>query len=355
MTVTFSVATRLEGVVLEGGWVVKARRALPPDRTPANFSVGYEVESASGEKAFLKAIDYYEALSSENASVKVGEVSQSFNAESNLVFHCRDRKLSKIVRPLASGEYREVNADPRDVVSYLIFEWADGGDARDLVNEVDAKDQLRMLRLCRDATIALSQLHSIEVSHQDVKAANLLIFPSLTGPNGKLGDLGRAHQPGRPTPHDDFVFACHESDAAPEQVYRMKNPLPEDQRRRASDLYMLGSLICFLLVNIPYTGYFALNRPKGLAPNNLLGQFEEVLPGLIDIHIAILQKVEIALDRSYADAVLKILNELCHPDPNVRGSQEAASRGQNRLNLQGYASRLDLIYKRALAAQHRFN
>ena len=57
-------AKQLLGKVLDGNWRVVAVVPRSEDATGGRFSQSYIVESERGEKAFLKALDYLEALSS---------------------------------------------------------------------------------------------------------------------------------------------------------------------------------------------------------------------------------------------------------------------------------------------------
>ena len=59
-----SAATRLAGLELDGGWRVLHLLEPSPTSTGGNFSSGYEVESARGKRAFLKALDYSRAMQS---------------------------------------------------------------------------------------------------------------------------------------------------------------------------------------------------------------------------------------------------------------------------------------------------
>ena len=51
-------AQELTGIELDGGWKVLELLKRDPKATGGNFSVGYVVESSSGDRAYLKALDY---------------------------------------------------------------------------------------------------------------------------------------------------------------------------------------------------------------------------------------------------------------------------------------------------------
>jgi hypothetical protein len=50
------------------------------------------------------------------------------------------------------------------------------------------------------------------------------------------------------------------------------------------------------------------------------------------------------------DDVLKLLDELCHPDPNRRGDPVARRLGHDPYSLGRYVTRLNLLYRRACIA-----
>ena len=55
-------ADSLEGVNLGNGWTVKEKIVRKPTSTGGCFSVGYKVVDSEGKVAFLKALDFSEAL-----------------------------------------------------------------------------------------------------------------------------------------------------------------------------------------------------------------------------------------------------------------------------------------------------
>ena len=343
---TDTAAFKLEGKELDDGWTVEHRIDMPFDGTGGAYSVGYRARHTSGAVGFLKAFDYSAALDDDDPARELERVTATFNAERDLLEWCGSRGLRRIVRALAAGT-THVEGEAPPVVSYLIFEWADGGDSRSHVSERDPADQVPMIWLAHDAAAALLQLHGAGVMHQDVKPSNLLVWNGKRIPSGKLGDVGCAYMPGRPVPHDEKLVAGDAAYSAPELVYSCPLRSARVQRRQAGDVFMLGNLIVFLLVSVPYTGimYSCLDPSEHWLTWE--GEFEDVLPGLIDAHGRSLVRLREALHRDFGDSIVGIVDELCHPDPDRRGDPVSRRKGLNPYDLRRYVTRLDLIYRRA--------
>jgi eukaryotic-like serine/threonine-protein kinase len=345
---TDSAAYQLSGLRLDGGWVVGDRRELPVDQTGGAYSIGYTVRNDSGEEGFLKALDYSEALAGPDPARELQRLTVTFNAERDLLEWCGSRGLNRIVRALASGTTRVPGASP-EVVNYLIFEVADG-DARSAVTSRNPSDQLPMIWLAHNAAAAMSQLHVKLVMHQDVKPSNLLVWDRPEELRGKLGDLGSAYVEGRPAPHDEKLIAGDFAYASPELLYECSKSIGSPRRRQAGDIFMLGNLIVFLLVTVPYSGILNCNLDANQCWRRWTGSFEEVLPGLVDAHGRVLSTIRGALLAEFAEPMVSIIDELCHPDPARRGDPIARRHGQNPYDLGRYVTKLDLIYKRAKIA-----
>ena len=73
---------------------------------------------------------------------------------------------------------------------------------------------------------------------------------------GKLADLGCAHVPGRPSPHDSNPIAGALFYAAPEQLYECEKSRADRRNLQAADLFMLGNLIVFLMTGVTYNELF---------------------------------------------------------------------------------------------------
>lgn len=338
-----TAATALEGLQLADSWRVLSRVDRATERSGGAFSVGYlAVHEPTATIGFLKALDYSEALADSDPARALAELTARYNAERDLLDQCGARNLNRVVRALATGTVRVPNFLP-NAVSYIIFELADG-DSRDLRTDLDVSDFLPVLRVAHDAAVAMSQLHAIGATHQDVKPSNVLVWSVGSRPKGKLGDLGCAHLEGRPAPHDALPVPGDCSYAAPEQLYRVRAD------RRAADMYMLGNLLAFLLVGVSHSGFLHNLVDRTLHWLRWGGTFEQVLPALVDTHGIVLRRLEPALHVDIREEALRLLDEMCCPDPAFRGDRVARRQGHYPYSLARYVTRLNLLYRRACIA-----
>lgn len=343
-------AFHLEGRILADGWVVDELVPLPPDHTGSAFSVGYKVHDGKGKKGFLKAFDLADALDAPDMTVELQRLTTLYNAERDLLRWCRGKGLSRIISPLADGEVViEGFSLPR--VPYVILEAADD-DVRGAVSKGDPADQISRLRLAHHAAVAVSQLHWNGMNHRDIKPSNMVVWTGDvskaggTRYEGKLSDLGSAYVPGRPSPHDEHSIAGDLSYAAPEQLYHCPLRLSEARHRDAIDVFMLGNLIVYLMTGVTYNQLFYRALDDTQHWRNWGGDYEDVLPGLVDAHgLALTQFEEVLLP--CLRAVRGIVDTLCHPDPYRRGDDVARRRRQNPYNLARFVTRLNLIAERA--------
>ena len=329
----------LVGKITPSGWRVCEPVTFSSDHTGGYFSSCFFVEK-EGRRAFLKALDIEKFDISELMPILAG-----FQYESELVALCGERRLSRIVQVLESGklERDEAVIAVLKKVPFLVFELADC-DIRDSIDVSSAvSDQWRFFVL-HQATLALLQLHSNAIAHQDLKPSNVLIF----GPNRlKLGDLGRSSLRGRTAPHDDFVVAGARNYAPFEQRYGY---VPDDWvvRRLNTDVFHLGCLIVFVFTNVCFPEYVMMRLQVPHRPENWGAPYDQVCT---HIHAALVESLnEISDDfpaRFRADLKAAVL-DLCNPDPARRGRANVSTVDSAHIQwLQRYASRFDRLEKTA--------
>jgi hypothetical protein len=163
-----SAAEHLQGLVLDGDWTVLRKVAYKPS-SGGIFSVPYIVADKSGKEHFLKALDFSDAFNKPDPARALQEMTSAYNHERDILEHCKDRRLSRVVLAVTHG-YAQVpgysNIEGR--VAYLIFELAES-DVRKQVDLKNRLDCLVSLSILNDVTLGMMQLHREAIAHQDLK------------------------------------------------------------------------------------------------------------------------------------------------------------------------------------------
>jgi hypothetical protein len=128
-----SPATQLVGKILDGGWKVVERLQRSPGATGGHFSEGYYAVNGNGDRAYVKALDFSEALKAPDPVRMMQAMTTAFNFERDLVQTCSQRKMRRVVLAVADGTLRpESNGSAPIPVPYIIFELANT-DIRNLM------------------------------------------------------------------------------------------------------------------------------------------------------------------------------------------------------------------------------
>ena len=190
-------AKNLMGAKLNGGWTVIERAKSSLSSTGGLNSVCYTVQHDDGTAGFMKALDLSQAGSALDFAAAIKLMTDAFYIERALLEKCIERRMDKIVRVIAGGEYR--GSDGALPVPYLIFERASNG-CPDLNFRFGSRLSTAVsLRMLHHLAIGLNQLHTNDIAHQDLKPSNALRIP---GNVTKLGDLGSASERGNLQRHD---------------------------------------------------------------------------------------------------------------------------------------------------------
>jgi eukaryotic-like serine/threonine-protein kinase len=334
-----SAAQRLTGLTLDG-WKVLRLMEPSPVATGGCFSSGYEVESASGRKAYLKALDYSRALQSPDPAQALNAMTAAFIFERELLDRCSERRLSRIVTAITSGKIILDNDPFGGLVEYLIFERADG-DIRQQMSDIATFD-LRWRLLClRHIATALRQLHGELIAHQDVKPSNVLLFDR----DSKLADLGRAACRGLTPPHEAFDVAGDPSYAPPELLYGFLSP-EWALRRLGCDVYLFGSMLVWFFTGLGTTALAVAALHESHRPTVWRGTYTDVLPYVREAFGQVLLHFRSEVPPSLADRLTRILEELCDPDPTLRGHPKDRTRSGNQFSLERYITEFDLLAAR---------
>jgi len=271
-------------------------------------------------------------------------LTEAFNFERDLLDICRTRKMSRVVTAVAEGRVDIPEADGPSVVQYLIFELADG-DIRSQV-DVTKRYELRWaLRALHHVATGMFQLHSQRIAHQDVKPSNVLVFEKRMS---KLADLGRAYCEGKEPPHEEFNIAGDPSYAPPELLY---NYVPEDRttRRFGCDAYLLGSLVYFFFTGMMLTPLLIENLRRPHRPDQWAGPYADVLPFLRESFQICIEFLRGELSESISSEICLAVQQLCDPDPSIRGHPRARLTRESPFSLQRYISLFDRLAARAEA------
>lgn len=344
-----NAAQSLLNRTLNTGWYVKEKIQREDNQTGSNFSVGYIVEK-DNELCFLKAFDFAAFLSvalpkSSKTEIDIVDVindmTKAFIYERDLSTHCKDRRVTKVTFVKESGqEFIEAMAIP--VVPYLIFDLAEG-DVRKRLDFSAKLDYAWRLKSLHDIAVGLKQLHQIEVSHQDLKPSNILVFNS----ESKLGDLGRSMCRNIDGPYNRMPFSGDYTYAPPEIMYRYYE---SDWNKRvfATDCYLLGSLIVYYFTGISMSALLRKHIPDSFGWENWRGEFSELKPYLMDAF----SKSLIEFDQNIKQEIFKndlksLVEMLCHPYPEKRGHPKNILLNGRDYSLERFITKLDVLKTRA--------
>jgi len=351
-TQEINAADDLSGKTLATGWVVIEKIEKAKNATGAFFSVCYKV-AKNNQICFLKAFDFAKffqiaeqgSIANNNPPPQIVDVManmiNAFKYEKDLSDLCKNEHVTKVSFVRDSGE-EVVDGYSISIVPYLIFDLADG-DVRAKIDFSHKLDFAWRLKSLHDIAVGLKQLHNIEVSHQDLKPSNILLFDE----DSKIGDLGRSICKQIRSPHDGNPFPGDYNYAPPEIMYRYYE---KDWHRRlfATDCYLLGSMIVFYFSGISMSALLLKHIPRNFRWDVWRGTFSEVKPYIIDAFSQALNEVESSIKDDYFRRELRWLVErLCYPFPEGRGHPKNIAGRGSFYSLERFITKLDLLHKRA--------
>ena len=340
---------QLLGQTLRGGWNVVELLPRPEHLTGGHFSHSYRVQSPNGSFAFLKAMDVMKAFETDDALVALHKLTSEHLFERRVLDKCKNRRLSKVVRVLDGGEVDLPGRHFSQRVFYLIFELA----RRDLRTVQSSDRQMSLawgLRVLHQIAVALEQLHSIGIAHQDVKPSNVLLFAPTNSDPVKLADLGRAADRSATSPHDDFDFSGDRTYAPPELLYGQVDS-DWNVRRVACDLYLLGSMTAYILCGVSMTHELMSRLSLPHRPTALGGlwtaSYAEVFPYVQTAFTEIVRTMYADTERNFIPDAVRAIRHLCDPDPTLRGHPKNLDTGVRRYSVDRYVSLFDRLAQRA--------
>lgn len=320
-------AELLQGMELNRKWRVTEQLVRSPDATGGNFSIPYAVEGIGetnlGYVGFLKALDLSVVGDMPFPVADAFQlVTQAYVFERDLVLDCASRNMRNVVVGLDAGE---VVVDQPGVnpilksVPYIVFERADG-DVRALMEQkISSFDAAWIFRVLHGTANGLRQLHQAGISHQDLKPSNVMSF----GEVAKIGDLGCASVQGESGLFDQGNFAGDRSYAPPEFLYGEING-DDRARRRAGDMYQLGSMLVFLFSGAGLTPLIGAELDPAFHWRIWPRDYRNVLPFLRDAFDEVVDLLALSVPKELRTDVVRLVRELCDPDPLLRGKPEGS-------------------------------
>lgn len=331
----------LEGKTLKTGWNVIAKTKAKPGSTGGGFSVCYIVEK-DGQIGFLKALNILAFLRDDNPDLlqAMADMLNTYNYEKEILTTCRNKNLSKISKLLEASQenfpgYLAAN------VYYMIFEKANS-DVRNYLNYSDQIDIAWKLRSLHNIATGLKQLHSISISHQDLKPSNVFVFEKTVS---KLGDLGRSLCQTLVSPHSSLNFAGDNRYAPPEVFHRFILP---DWKNKvfAIDCYLLGSMASYYFTGQSMTALLVTNIDPQI--NILSMEFENALPYWQRAFESSLETIKDHIaEYNQVDKLIEIIKMLSNPDPRKRGHPKNINGNGNNFQLERFVEIFNLLAAKA--------
>ena len=333
----------LEGKTLTTGWQITKKVKSKPGSTGSNFSVCY-LAKRKNEIGFLKAINVLAFLNDEDVDLPtaMAETLNTFNFERDILEKCKEKGLSKVSKLLDYGS-ENIKGYLIKNVHYLVFEKADS-DVREFINFSSQIDFAWKLRSLHNIAVGIKQLHSIEISHQDIKPSNIFVFNKELS---KIGDLGRALSESIFGPHSDRNFAGDGRYAPPEVFHRFVLPEWKD-KVFAIDCYLLGSMAAYYITGHSMTALLS----KYVNPNIsiLTLSFQQALPYWInafDDVLDILRQEVKRLNFTDTDLLIETIQMLSYPDPIKRGHIKNIKGIGNNFNMERFVEIFNRLARRA--------
>lgn len=249
------------------------------------------------------------------------------------------KRIKRVVRRLDHGSIR-LNGAAVDT-HYLVFELADR-DLREHDSLEKTLDGVLNLRILHQVASALESLHYNQISHQDIKPSNVLIFDESIA---KLGDLGHAHDRQVSRPGLEQVLAGDPVHAPPEQLYGLE--LTEwASRRLASDLYLLGSLVVFMFTGLSLSTQIGDQLKPEHHWQAWTGDYKDAQIYVYDAWDAAIEEFSGTLDISIRENLETFVRYLTDPDPAVRGHPRNRLGHEPTYGVRRFSSGFELLAKR---------
>lgn len=353
-----SASEVLEGLSLVSAsgrtWQVLTKLETKPGETPGQFSVGYLVENDRKEKHFLKASDLGMFIRPDESILDaLDRATTAHKFEKDVLEYCHGNAMDRVVTAVDFGEIQIDHEGFRDVVFYLIFEWATG-DVRSHVTRGNSLSLAFATSTLHNVFVATNQMHKAQIAHNDLKPANTLVIDDKVQ---KVADLGRATSHHHPAAHDAYLCTGDTRFAPPEQLYPTDQNcahISRELRRRVGDLYNLGSLVYYMLTARMFTPEVISSLRPEVRPRTADGgsedSYQNAVPFWKEAHAALCTDISDVASQRFGPGVSSevtdlrgMVVQLCEPDPLVRGHPLNKNRAQDPYGLERYISGLNSL------------
>jgi len=342
----------LSGTILVDDWIAGDIVKPSPHSTGGCFSVGYQVSnSRTGAKGYLKALDFSMIMQTADPMRELQSMTAAYNFERDLLSKCKGRKMTRVVMPLADGNVDLSGHGAIGKVFYIIFECANG-DIRAQMAKTSYLDLAWCLRSLHHTAVGLQQLHQSQVAHQDLKPSNILVFEKK---GSKIADLGRAHDSSTPS-EIDYHPRPGDAGYAPFEQYYSSIPPLGFEARRAADIYLFGSIFFFYFSKCSASQ--AITTKLRQTPNLNLTNHDFIadMPYLKKAYHEVMldfRKDVLPIGKGLTDEIVRIVRELCEPNPSERGDRKNFTRHTSQYSLERYITALNILALRVEMGQKR--
>lgn len=339
-------ALNLEGRTIKGVWKVKQLLKKEPGQSGAVFSIPYLVEK-DGKTYFMKAFNFgtffqMQSSDGQNTSNVLRKMLEAYEYEKDLSIRCQEHYVTKVS---CVTDFNEEFVDGFSVpyVPCLIFELATHGDVRKMLSFSKQLDDAWRFKSLHDIALGLRQLHTIDISHQDLKPSNVIVFENE---ESKLCDLGRSVCSKLKGPYDNRSFTGDGNYAPPEIWYGYYD---KDWNRRsfAIDCYMLGSMVVFYFTHTTMSALLAKHLPEEFHFLKWKGSYEELIPYMKKAFAESLDKIKECIHGSiFEEDIIWLITLLCNPFPEERG-HPSNQKKSNPYTMEQFISKFDLLRHKA--------
>lgn len=343
----FNLAKNLDGYKV-GKWKIVGK--LPYKATTGGFfSVGYNVVDDLGNTGFLKALDFSSAFLSPSPIDSLKSMTEAYTYERDLLNKCLGKNLRYVVRIVDYGVFHLEPIDyppdkivPYPDVYYIVLEKADKS-ARNLIDLSKTFDYAWALRSLHNVSVAIEEMHGIQIAHQDIKPSNVLLFDSQK--TSKVTDFGRSSTLERAAEHDALDCAGDVNYSPFEHLY---GDVDSDWkvRRYSCDMFMFGNLIMTYFNNISMTSAVLSVLPDNMRPGKWGDTYRAILPQIELIFAKCLESFNDQIDWKLRSELVEFVKQLCHPDISKRGDLKNSHMGSQQYSLRRYTSKLDLLARK---------